>query len=619
MFTEIAPIALLRDSLISRAEFHPFPTASEREAWEVLPVDLREELITAGEKFLRAQWPLTRADDFMDYWRTGNRSRYELAYNARCKMLGTLVVAECVEGKGRFLDEIITGIWCLCEQMSWVLPAHNYVEGEGFGSLLPDSDRPHIDILAGEIAALLAWTHYLLAPQIDAVCPQVTIELLRAERKRIIEPYLTKTFHWQIASHWGVNNWNPWCNANCLLTILLLDDDSDNRAKAANICLSTLENFIQGYHPDGGCDEGASYWSHAGASLFESIDLIYQASNGKIDFFQIPLIREIGKYIVRTHIHDDFFINFADGSARLQIPANLLFRYGLRTGDEDMKQLALACQPQKLELDTLWRFIPAIFNRSAASEHKTDAPYLRDAWLPGVELMAARENAGTPRGLFLAAKGGHNQESHNHNDVGQFVVYLDGLPLIVDPGVETYTQKTFSEHRYEIWSMQSSYHNLPEVNGVGQHDGREFKAADVSYQVADEIVTFSLDISGAYPASARLIKWQRDYTLRRGESPAVIINDIFSLQQAGEVKFFLMTCAVPEMVSPGKLHLTCKDGRQAKMIYPTELVIEWEKFTLTDEKMINVWGDHLYRIQLRNDELVEGGNWNIKFTAQDNL
>ena len=617
MLSEIAPLSLLRKSLVPRAKFHPYPTASERDAWEELPAGLRMHAISAGEKYLRAEWPLTRADDFMDYWRTGNRSHYEEAHEKRRKMLGTLVIAECVEGHGRFIDEIITGIWSFCEQMTWILPAHNYIDGEGFGALLPDPKRPHIDILAGEVAALLAWTHYLLAPQIAAVSPQVNIELLRAERKRIIEPYLSKTFHWQEPSQWGVNNWNPWCNANCLLTILLLDDDLENRARAADICLRTLDSFLQGYHPDGGCDEGASYWTHAGASLFEALDLLNLASNGKIDFFQIPLIKEIGKYIVRTHIHDDYFINFADGSARLQIPVDLLYRYGDRSSDKEMKQLALACQPKAIELDTLWRFLPTFFNWSFTSAHKTNAPYLRDVWMPGVELMAAREKAGTPCGLFLAAKGGHNQESHNHNDVGQFIVYLDGLPLIVDPGVETYTQKTFSDHRYEIWSMQSNYHNLPEVNGVAQQDGREFKATSVSYRVAKDAVSFSLDISKAYPATAGLIKWQRVCTLQRGESPAVIIDDIFSLQQSNEVKLLLMTCALPEIVSPGKLHLTCKDGRQAKMIFPAELTIEWEKFMLTDVKMINVWGEHLYRIQLRSKGSVEGGNWKIIFTAQD--
>lgn len=85
-------------------------------------------------------------------------------------------------------------------------------------------------------------------------------------------------------------------------------------------------------------------------------------------------------------------------------------------------------------------------------------------------------------GLYLAAKGGHNAESHNHNDVGNFIVYADGYPAISDVGVETYTAKTFSAQRYDIWTMQSAFHNLPIINGFMQKNGGNFKAAAVNYE-----------------------------------------------------------------------------------------------------------------------------------------
>ncbi len=88
---------------------------------------------------------------------------------------------------------------------------------------------------------------------------------------------------------------------------------------------------------------------------------------------------------------------------------------------------------------------------------------------------------GSARGLTVAAKGGHNDESHNHNDVGEFVVYCDGKPLLIDAGVETYSRKTFSPQRYEIWTMQSAYHNLPTIDGVQQAPGAAFAARDVTY------------------------------------------------------------------------------------------------------------------------------------------
>src|SRR5512142_2657979 len=108
--------------------------------------------------------------------------------------------------------------------------------------------------------------------------------------------------------------------------------------------------------------------------------------------------------------------------------------------------------------------------------------------------MAARRKEGSAEGLYLAAQGGHNAESHNHNDVGNFIVFAGGKPVVIDIGVETYTAKTFSARRYEIWTMQSAYHNLPTIGGAMQQAGREYQARDVRYQADDRAAEMSLDI-----------------------------------------------------------------------------------------------------------------------------
>jgi hypothetical protein len=82
--------------------------------------------------------------------------------------------------------------------------------------------------------------------------------------------------------------------------------------------------------------------------------------------------------------------------------------------------------------------------------------------------------------VLRGRQGGHNDESHN--DIGNYVVYYDGQPLLIDVGRGTYTSKTFSNRRYEIWYNRSDYHNVPTVNGVTQAPGHAFKATGVAYQ-----------------------------------------------------------------------------------------------------------------------------------------
>lgn len=66
-------------------------------------------------------------------------------------------------------------------------------------------------------------------------------------------------------------------------------------------------------YEDAGCDEGPGYWGRAGGSLFDYLDLLYLATDGKINIYNEPLVRKIGQFIYKAWIHDDYYINFADG------------------------------------------------------------------------------------------------------------------------------------------------------------------------------------------------------------------------------------------------------------------------------------------------------------------
>ena len=210
--------------------------------------------------------------------------------------------------------------------------------------------------------------------------------------------------------------------------------------------------------------------------------------------------------------------------------------------------------------------------------------------------MATREAAGSDAGFFLAAKGGHNQESHNHNDVGQYVVFLDGQPLLVDPGVETYTQKTFSDRRYEIWTMQSGFHNLPSINGVVQQAGRAFRARDVAYSADDAEAALTLDIAGAYPPAVNVTRWLRTTRLHRDGTGVEITEDV-TLAAPAAVALHLITAAPPQLDAPGTARLT----PAAVLRYPEELHATVEELLLTDPQLQGVWGEKLYRIVLTAD------------------
>jgi hypothetical protein len=606
--------------LMPREKWLPFPLPAERDAWEGLPGEDRGALVKAGERSLKTEWPALPAALFLEYVRIGNRSNYEAARGRRRDKLRDLVIAESLEGKGRFVDEIANGVWTTCEESYWGVPAHLNLQKAGHG--LPDVAEPTVDLFTGETASLLAWTLYLTGPQLDRVSPLIRGRIHLEVDRRMLTPNLSRNFSWMGFPERpdrpvrAPNNWNPWINSNWLTATLLLERDAKRRVTSVHKILLSLDNFLNGYADDGGCDEGPGYWFRAGGSLFDCLELLFSATNGALNVYDVPLIREIGRYIYRAHIYDRYFINFADASAVINIAGDLLFRYGRRIGDEKMSALgayaAAKTGADSSRSDSISRQLPALFNLKEIRSTAGYQPLVRDAWFPGIQVMAARRKERAVEGLYLAAQGGHNAESHNHNDVGNFIVYADGLPVIIDVGVETYSAKTFSSKRYEIWTMQSAYHNLPTIDGVMQKDGREFAASEVEYRADDKAAEISLNIATAYPAEAGIKHWKRTLRLDRINNQVELQDQYALKKRASEIIFTFMTSLAVTPGAPGELAFigpSFPSGRVALLYDARSLTAVTEELPLKDGRLRSAWGEKIYRILVRAQAPPEEGSW----------
>ncbi len=96
--------------------------------------------------------------------------------------------------------------------------------------------------------------------------------------------------------------------------------------------LRCLDAFLNGYPEDGGCDEGPSYWGRAGASLFDGLELLHEATGGALDMPSDRrwCARSAATFAAR-HIAGEWYTNFADAPARVFPNGDLVYRYGRRT------------------------------------------------------------------------------------------------------------------------------------------------------------------------------------------------------------------------------------------------------------------------------------------------
>ncbi len=606
----------LSESLVADNSWNRLPDYSSREFWEKIPAQLKVKYICRAEEYLDYTWPVVKASDYLEFIRSGDR-RQEV-YSEPSSALNALVMGELVEGKGRFLNQIINAVWYYSEQTWWGWSAHLYFQKAPIG--LPDINEPTVDLGVGEIASDLAWTWYLFRDEFDKVHPLISPRLKQEIMKKAVNPYFERDdFAYMGFTGGRVNNWNPWVNYNMLNCFLILEDDHNRKTAMVNKIINSLDKFLNGYPDDGGCDEGPSYWGVAGSILYESLALLKDATSGKFDVFDDPLIRNIGTYFPGVNIHAPYFINFADADATTGGNPATVYMYGKAIKNDQMQKFgAYLAQLNRWGENTFsGNIFDQIENLALLPEITTaeaEEALVADFWFPDTEIAGGRDTEGSFKGFFFGAKGGFNAESHNHNDVGSCLMYFDGKPCLIDLGRETYTSKTFGPRRYEIWTMQSGYHNLPVINGVEQKDGSMFLAKNSKFIANYRSVSFSTDISGAYLPEAKVKSWVRSYTLNRGKN--FIISDKYELASVSDsvTSSNLITyCRVSEGQA-GELIFE-GDGFKLKMTYDRKNISpEIEFIEVTDAGLRRYWPEGVTRVILRYTNSGTSGTRSVTFS-----
>ncbi len=574
-----------------------YPDYTDRNGWDSLTGENKQWLIERGEKRLKYEWKMNVATDYLTYERTGDRQAMQSKQTANNNALSDLVLAELAEGKGRFIDQIINGVWMECERTSWVLSAHLHRQDDGRN--FPNHTDQIIDLGSGEIGAFLAWTYYFLHEEFDKVNPVIAQRLQEELHNRITVPYLKRQHEWWLALRKNpdgiVNNWNPWCNCNVLQVVMLTEQDPLTVDSCVWQSMRSVDQFINYTKADGACEEGPSYWGHAAGKLYDYLSVLDKISGGHISLFDRAEIRARGEYLVRAYIGNGWVVNFADATARFDDNiSTLLYRYGEAVGSQDMQQLAALLAHQRKHIITggtdLYRSLEGLkaYPKIMATEGRLSTQAY--TWYPETEVCIYRRG-----GWLLAAKGGHNNESHNHNDIGTCLLYKDQQPVLIDAGVGTYTKQTFSDERYQIWSMQSGFHNLPVLNGYDQKEGKTYRA--VSAKTNPRRYSVAIDVASAYPREAGVKKWIRSYELTA--KGLTIKNDgTFESLPTTPVVEHLMVWGEATITDAGTIRLESQ-GKTYTIRHDREDEVKIENIELNDPRMTKVWGEKITRITLQ--------------------
>ena len=627
------------EALPEDASWFPYPEYSDREGWNRMLGEHADFLISSGEKYLNFKWQNVDATAYLAYERTGERQIMENPLKENRLALNALIMAELAEGKGRFMDQLINGTWHISHMPSWVLSAH--LPRQRTRRSLPDPSQQIIDLGSGALGAQMAVAYHFFHDSFDKVDPVISKVVKDAITKQILDPYLEPTNqkpNWWLAYDLNpgtvVNNWNPWCNADVILCFLLVEDDHERLEAAVRQSLKSVDKFLAYVKTDGACEEGPAYWGHAAGKLYDYLQIIHDATGGKISLYDDKQIKDMGEYISRSFVRDGWVVNFADASAKLSFTPSLMYNYGTAVSSQEMKDFAIYnlgrkkdgrfAKPNPVIWNDIYRALESLkcigemtsrvdelnsridsglSYEAALASLRASVPSL--TWYPETQFCYVKN---AKFDWFFAAKGGHNNESHNHNDIGTFILYKGAVPMFVDAGVGTYTKKTFSDERYSIWSMQSFWHNLPVINGKAQKNGGQYKASSVYVNGKGASKVFRLDISKAYVKDASCDVWTREYKV---SDKQLTITNTYSLKErkGADVENFMVQGQVflpgdttPEgyVVKVSEV-VVLNQGVAMKLSYPAVLKPSVETMHLDDPRLTNVWGDSLRRISLISD------------------
>ena len=589
----------LAECLVLNQKWVQYPSYKDREGWSRFLGEYKDEIIKNGESLLGYTWKVVKATDYLEFERSGNREIMERPFDDNNQAIVRLMLAELAEGRGRFIDQLINGVFHTCEMTSWALSAHLVTQPTH--RALPTPIYPLIDLTAGDLGSLLSWVYYFMHEEFDKIDPEISRRLYRELDERIMKPYLNNDSFWWLAANYKgqmVNNWNPWCNSNCLMTFMLLENDVDRLSKAVSRSMQSVDKFLNYVHSDGACEEGPSYWGHASGKCLDYLVLLNRITGGKISIFDNPQIKAMGEYIARSYVGNGWVVNFADASAKGGGDPYLIYRYGKAVKSDILKQFAsMQNKGSKISFRgrDLFRILEAFLVEDELCAYQEAYTGVSYTWYPETEFCYVRNKK-----AFFAAKGGYNDESHNHNDAGSFSLWVNNMPVIIDAGVGTYTRQTFSSERYTIWTMQSNYHNLPMINGVPQKYGRQYKATEVKATKN----SFSANIATAYPDEAGVKKWIRSYTMK---SDALMISDRFELNEIKKENVINFLSWGDIIIKDGVIEISV-NGVKGTLKYDTKMFkVKKECVKLTDKKLSSVWGAEVYRLSFIAKEKEQKG------------
>ncbi len=546
--------------------------------------ELREEIEEYVVRIRYERTPSIPFDGYRHFVERGSRKESEAAYFEVRKRLAALSLYLLWNTTGTFhkqdvmqLNEIL---WSISNEFTWCLAAHLPYVDTGF----PSDASSQIDLFAAETAATLS---EITSMHRDIIHPFILAHIQRQIKDRIFHPFLEKEWGWETRN----NNWSAVCAGSIGIAALLLAEDSLKQKLLIKV-ERALGYYLEGFGEDGATDEGIGYWAYGFGyytyytAMRQEMEPGYQRS--KKLYPKLKAIAELPQYL---QMNNNTYVPFSDSMAEAAIPSGLLCYL---KKEYDIELPACPVVPS-FDSDHCYRF-----QHISRNLWWTDGRLLSETSQDTVKYMADKQWLIQRRNpCYFAVKGGNNQESHNHNDVGSFVFAIAGEQLLTDLGAGAYTANYFGEKRYTYPQTRSYYHNVAVVANQEQKSG-PYQCKILAVKEDAECASITLELSELYQIPE--LQTFRRKLISDTKANQMILEDYYKASEPICFEEGFVSVVKPQLKQAGCLTLIGRYGRMSLSYDDTMLYYKEEKVVVRNHHGRE---ETVYRVGLWTKDLAE--------------
>ncbi len=480
---------------------------------------------------------------YADFHKTGKRIHFEKVYFERRRRLGRAAIAYLRSEPGSFeqarlLASSLEKLEAIGADVAWALPAHVAVPS--------GKDPLQIDLFGAETANLVAELLEVFAPVIPE---SLRRELRRRLKVEYFDNYLKR--HSEFAWIRETNNWNAVCHQGVIGAALSQLDDIPKLAELLSLAGKYLNRFIDGFEEDGGCSEGPAYWSYGFGWYAKLNAQLETRTDGMLSLFSgNAKIHEIARYGPLVVLPGCRAVNFSDCPSKCLLRPSLLSYLGHRLkepicedfGNYNYRRILEESIDLHRERSDFMNFSNLLLFDPGADVSLENAKITcGDAYFKDLNVVISHGSSEEGEAWHFAAKAGHNDEAHNHNDCGSYILNIGEESIVEEIGMPEYVKDYFDTSlRYDFLAARTKGHSLGVINGCEQAEGAEYNSKFVKYKDTPEALSLVGDLTASYPKSAHCARYLRSLYFDK-KAPALEIVDEFELDECLDLESAVIT------------------------------------------------------------------------------